>query len=745
MNQINSLQQLWDKFLAEWPLERIKTMTLQEYVSTQDKTTFTYWLETKTQPLANIKGSPSPKFGIYKRNSGPKERSGMAHGAEYSWWEKLGSTEQKAFETVRSEIIRVINAVQVGDLTTVDNAKLAPVYKWKIAFMYQVQSVPTIVNIFAKDKLSELTGLPKSASYPELYRSLMNNYDTEQHANIAEYGRMCWSQLELLDNEEQPSNEPLNTSAGNTLMSPLNQILYGPPGTGKTYHTIEAAVVAAEPTFGWANRSELKEKYDQLVADKRIRFVTFHQSYGYEEFVEGLRAESDNDGNLSYVIKDGIFKSICDEAAAQKVEKPKLLSEDARIWQLSIESSGQSEVKKYCLENDIGAIGWGHVGNMSSANRTQESDDLLASETHPNQATIRHFCNGMAIGDVVFCVSGQKTIEAIGVVSGDYEFRPDGVLMREDYCHVRPIKWLARNLKLNVYDLNGQTRLPIKTCSELTRFSVSELLTLLNKNNILLDKGVTQGAQRFVLIIDEINRGNISKIFGELITLIEPSKRAGKQEALELVLSNSGKAFSVPDNLHIIGTMNTADRSLAMMDTALRRRFDFVEMMPKPELLKGAVVKGIDLEQLLSVLNQRIEILYDREHTLGHAFLLPVKALADVGEEDKAFKVLVSVFKNKIIPLLEEYFFEDWGNIRLVLADNQKLDHLQFVEEKEQKPEALTNLFGKGHHLDQYGQSVVKYTLAADNAAVWSDVEAYTGIYQTMVKTSESQSDSNQE
>ncbi|UWZ98806.1 AAA family ATPase [Vibrio splendidus] len=750
MNNNTSLQQLWDEFLAEWPLERIKTMTLQEYVSTQDKTTFTYWLETKTQPLANIKGSPSPKFGIYKRNSEPKERSGMAHGAEYSWWEKLGSTEEEAFETVRSEIVRVINAARIGDLTAIDSAKLAPVYKWKIAFMYQVQSVPTIVNIFAKDKLSELTGLPKSSSYPELYRFLVNNYDTEQHANIAEYGRVCWSQLELLDNEEQPSNEPLNTSVGNTLMSPLNQILYGPPGTGKTYHTIEAAVTAAEPTFGWANRSELKEKYDQLVADKRIRFVTFHQSYGYEEFVEGLRAESDNDGNLSYVIKDGIFKSICDEAAAQKVEKPKLLSEDARIWQLSIESSGQSEVKKYCLDNDIGAIGWGHVGNMSSANRTQESDDLLASETNPNQATLRHFCNGMAIGDVVFCVSGQKTIEAIGVVSGDYEFRPGGVHMREDYCHVRPIKWLARNLKLNVYDLNGQTRLPIKTCSELTRFSVSELLTLLNKNNILLDKGVAQGAQRFVLIIDEINRGNISKIFGELITLIEPSKRAGKREALELVLSNSGKAFSVPDNLHIIGTMNTADRSLAMMDTALRRRFDFVEMMPKPELLKGAVVKGIDLEQLLSVLNQRIEILYDREHTLGHAFLLPAKALADVGEEDKAFKVLVSVFKNKIIPLLEEYFFEDWSKIRLVLADNQKNDtNLQFVQQHKPTKQDLDGLFGRNHNLDQYGQEVVKYTLAADEDDVWNNAKAYIGIYKSTeeapTKSPESQTEANHE
>ncbi|MDF9400388.1 hypothetical protein EYW48_13660 [Vibrio sp. 1180_3] len=369
---------------------------------------------------------------------------------------------------------------------------------------------------------------------------------------------------------------------------------------------------------------------------------------------------------------------------------------------------------------------------MTSVNRTQEMNDELANETHPNQATIRHFCNGMAIGDVVFCVSGQKTIEAIGVVSGDYEFRPGGVYTRDDYCHVRPIKWLAKGLDLNVYDLNGQTLLPIKTCSELTRFSVPELRTLLNKNNIFLGKEAAQDIQRFVLVIDEINRGNISKIFGELITLIEPSKRAGNEEALELVLPISGKAFSVPDNLYIIGTMNTADRSLAMMDTALRRRFDFIEMMPEPKLLQGALVKGIDLEQLLSVLNQRIEILYDREHTLGHAFFMPVKALVDAGEQGKAFNVLVSVFKNKIIPLLEEYFFEDWSKIRLVLADNQKTNNesQQFVLEQKQKTDDLKSLFGKGHNLDQYGQSVVKYTLAGSSARVWADAEAYIGIYK---------------
>jgi 5-methylcytosine-specific restriction protein B len=153
----------------------------------------------------------------------------------------------------------------------------------------------------------------------------------------------------------------------------------------------------------------------------------------------------------------------------------------------------------------------------------------------------------------------------------------------------------------------------------------------------------------------------------------------------------------------------------------------------------------INLSELLTTLNQRIEILYDREHTLGHAFFMPVKALVDVGEQEKAFSALVSVFKNKIIPLLEEYFFEDWSKIRLVLADNQKPEELQFVKEEEQKAEALRNLFGKGHNLDQYGQSVVKYTLAADNTPVWSKAKAYTSIYQPGEISSDSQADSNQE
>ncbi len=240
--------------------------------------------------------------------------------------------------------------------------------------------------------------------------------------------------------------------------------------------------------------------------------------------------------------------------------------------------------------------------------------------------------------------------------------------------------------------------------------------------------------QRFAMVIDEINRGNISKIFGELITLIEPDKREGAENAVSVMLPYSGEPFSVPANVDIIGTMNTADRSLALLDTALRRRFDFVPVMPDTRDEAGAPLydlrvkageKAIDIPRMLAAINQRIETLYDRDHCIGHAYFT---ALTKVADEDEQLVVLAQIFRNRILPLLEEYFFEDWHKIRLVLADNQKDDPARFIVEEQDQEVDLARLFGNDHGLDTYA---TKRRYSVQEAA-FSNPDAYIGIYQTL-------------
>ena len=250
--------------------------------------------------------------------------------------------------------------------------------------------------------------------------------------------------------------------------------------------------------------------------------------------------------------------------------------------------------------------------------------------------------------------------------------------------------------------------------------------------------------KRFAMVIDEINRGNISKIFGELITLIEPDKRDpmdGGKPPVELELAYSRDKFSVPVNVDIIGTMNTADRSLALLDTALRRRFDFVPLLPDTREekdaddphsapLAGLVVRtandSIDVRRMLERINERIEALYDRDHCIGHAYLT---ALWNVDDGGARFEKLADIFRNRIVPLLEEYFFEDWHKIRLVLGDNQKPEAAQFITESDAHEQDLTDLFGNNHGLDSYA---TKRRYQSQPSA-FANSAAYLGIYQSLV------------
>ncbi|MFA0569350.1 AAA family ATPase [Vibrio gallaecicus] len=575
----------------------------------------------------------------------------------------------------------------------------------------------------------------------EWYKCQLNQKDQSQVTKIFQSWLRCLKHVSKeVTNDESVTDSSLQnqTSEHTKMQSPLNQILFGPPGTGKTYHTIEAAVKAVEPAFKWQSRSELKAEYERLIGEKRIRFVTFHQSYGYEEFVEGLKAVTTPDNQISYKVADGIFKSICEAASVSELNMDSEINSSGKVWKLSIEGAHRNASKTYCLENNLAAIGWGDTGDLSIDTR----NDYFHAEGKNNQNSLNYFSQDMVEGDLVVCIDSKTSVEAIGVITGPYRYVEEGLPSRHDYNHQLPINWFAKGFSVDFKELNDNKQFNLPTCYPLSRLSVSDVLSHLKAHGVTVESeplALTSSENpKYALIIDEINRGNISKIFGELITLIEPSKRKGASEALSLMLPYSGKLLSVPDNLHIIGTMNTADRSLAMMDTALRRRFDFKEMMPQPELFEGRKVKGIDLSELLKKLNKRIEVLYDREHTLGHAFLFPVYNEKD---DEKAFVELQNAFKNKIIPLLEEYFYEDWNKIRLVLGDSLKSDESESLRFLAKQEDMYSDLFGSNHDLDLYEDKKVTYSIKPfeEDDTPWGKPSAYIGIYQLLAsETSES-------
>jgi 5-methylcytosine-specific restriction protein B len=567
-------------------------------------------------------------------------------------------------------------------------------------------------------------------------------------------GQHYWPEDYTLPDEEDSVGNATAFMAEQLASKPaLNQILYGPPGTGKTYHTIEIAVKAAEPeryaeitakyeSTSSEYRQALKDIYEHLVGEKRVRFVTFHQNYGYEEFVEGLRAKEE-DGTIQYKVEPGIFRAIVDSAKAKTVST--LINTSAfnldgrKIWKMSLGNTQTNEgdmVFNECLEKNWILLGYGGDIDFTGCNTAKKIKVKLTDAGYDlkpqdyNVTSVNTFINKLSVGDIVIISEGNHKFRAIAEVTSDYEYLNDE---RDWYYQKRDVRWLM------VFDESRPVdELFSSVLSQMTLYHLKDSVVSREKLAHLLNesKQELETVKNYVLIIDEINRGNISKIFGELITLIEPSKRAGAPEGLSVTLPCSQEPFSVPDNLYIIGTMNTADRSLAMLDTALRRRFDFVPMMPDLTLLDDVVLKvkgeSIDLRQLLGVMNQRIEILYDREHTLGHAFFMPVKALLEDELHEEAFAEFVRVFRHKIVPLLEEYFFEDWDKIRLVLGDNQKGEDasLQFIVKTELKPDCLKDLFGAQHGLDQFGQAYARYRIQSDLAQVWQNPVAYRMIYQ---------------
>lgn len=701
-------RKLFEEFQKTWTLEKVKNMTLKEYTSVKgdgERDDFTYWIENQLDILGSVWGGSAFKFGIYKRDriEDKEQGKGRVYDKHYAWLEKYGKTQQEVFKKVKSLIMQVIECSRKNELAKIDKIDLGHAYKWKIAFHYQNPDNMKMFCIFKQDTLRRIAdkelnngNLPTS----QIYTQLMSDKKYTLEASIQERSEPLWKKYGNENDKDDENEGDTMPNTSTTKNPPLNQILYGPPGTGKTYNTINKALEILGVETQGKSRAELKAQFDKFRQNGQIEFVTFHQSFSYEEFVEGIKPVVKDLGDMTYKPEPGIFKKICDKALTNIIK----FEEYQVKW------------KEY---------------------------EKLAHQFYPDMLEkLKKEKNEFVYGDIAFELTkkGDK-IQAKGT-NGQAIFKNEMTKLLK----------LENSKKLDKDEIASGISIGI---------GFSHLYEAMRDyffNEYLKDKAIKEQPQieselkPYILIIDEINRGNISKILGELITLIEPSKRIGGDEELRVSLPYSanefdgGKGFGVPKNLYIIGTMNTADRSIALLDTALRRRFEFVEMMPDYEELQKIWlvnetgtkdssieswegIKGDDgiyrsqiLFKILAAINNRIEFLLDREHTIGHAFFFEK---AKIYKNDKlewyelTLESLKEIFVKKIIPLLQEYFYDDYAKIDAVLNGNK------MIEITEVKVSSL--FFKKDKDLELDDKKIYKITPFENE--IWDNPQTYKNIY----------------
>ncbi len=449
--------------------------------------------------------------------------------------------------------------------------------------------------------------------------------------------------LEIIDNSEEtepeteqnPNSEPANNFS-------MNTILYGPPGTGKTYSTIDESLKILDPNFTSSIRKDKKKRFAEFQKKQRVYFTTFHQNMAYEDFIEGIKPlEPDpNVDFLQYEVQDGLFMKACVEATFNYLQA----------------NFGQGkEVKKLVDFNSFFDILYDRIENAGTEKiKTKKNKEIKASITSQGNFSIIHEGS-----EKPYTVSRDR-------LSKLYEKYPNPEEITNAQDAFRKViggcnstaYWSILNEIAVIRDKNEKARvaetiIPTDISYEDKRKIVQQYWDQKDYTVVQNDK-----SDPYVFIIDEINRGNVAQIFGELITLIEEDKRMGKMETIYAELPYSKHSFSIPPNLYLIGTMNTADRSVEALDTALRRRFVFEHKIPDPGKLK-VTDDGINLQTLLTTINNRLAILKDSDHTIGHAWLWNIKNI-------EALKI---VFANKILPLLQEYFYNDYEKLGLVLGD----------------------------------------------------------------------------
>jgi hypothetical protein len=532
------------------------------------------------------------------------------------------------------------------------------IYREIEPFFYPINNS---VREFKKDKRFFMpSGNSTFYEVPKWELDFMNKniFQSKYNVNIIDGGNGTIRPVPLTI--ENQNNNPFEMT--------LNTILFGPPGTGKTYSTIDLALEILNVNDGNLERERRKSLFANFQYESRVYFTTFHQNMAYEDFIEGIKPiePKDDDEFLKYEIQDGLFMKACIEATYNFIKRNFPENEQ----EIQIRTFNQLYDQLFDDVEQAGEI----------ALNTLNGGNVLVSVTDQGNFSVKH-----VNGTRTYTVSRNRLAPL-------FERFPDLTVINNIHEEFRNIIggcnstafWSVlnaiHNLQPNQQPVNEDvTELKYEDKKSIVKsYWKNEEYKLIENDN----------SEPYVFIIDEINRGNVAQIFGELITLIEEDKRLGKSEEIRLELPYSKTAFCVPPNLYIVGTMNTADKSVEALDTALRRRFSFVPKLPKEDEL-SMTTDGINLMLLLTKINERLKVLKDSDHTIGHAWLWNIHNVTD----------LRKAFADKIIPLLEEYFYNDYEKLGLVLGDN-------FFEIKEQISSDIFAAFSGGNGIEgQYDQS----------------------------------------
>lgn len=454
-----------------------------------------------------------------------------------------------------------------------------------------------------------------------------------------------------------------------------------------------------EEFLEWLTYDKIKEKYAEYKSLGQIEFVTFHQSYSYEEFVEGIKPDLNSD-DLKYILNKGSFRTICDSAKdLQKAKQTyKFNYNNLSLYKILMP---YNDLFEYCIENDCVAIGWGEDVNIENCNSEKDlSSAIPENYEHRKQCISQLNMFKLWIDkdlkegkDVIAIIPGSmNTIKGIAKITGDYSYNTE----IENGQQQRKAEWLKKNINIpSDYIYSSKFVSPTITGMFKDKINEDNLMKLLNNES-------EQKSKNAVLIIDEINRGNISKIFGELITLIEDDKR----ENLSVKLPYSQESFTVPKNLYIIGTMNTSDRSIASIDIALRRRFKFKEIMPIVDLVADF---GCNFKDCFELLNKRISVLLDRDHQIGHSYFINDK------HQNDGINELKNIWFDSILPLLNEYFYGDWEKLQALLGQATN-DNTSFVKKIEKISFANIYSCDESENYDFTPETECNFVLAMQNA-----------------------------